>query len=205
MKFAFFIGCNIPARLEQFEFSSRAVLGKLGVELVDIREFNCCGYPLRNIDLKAFNNEFYKKNCKARLDPVLKTLKILKQENVWLEITNLIIPGENDDINEIKKMINWISEELGKDIPLHFSKFHPDYKMKDHNFTGLETLQRASAIGKKAGLHYVYMGNVPVHGDTYCPDCDELLIDRTGYTVAVNKLVEGHCPKCNREIEGVWK
>ncbi|MCF6173282.1 MAG: BatD family protein, partial [Campylobacteraceae bacterium] len=98
----------------------------------------------------------------------------------------------------------FIADKLGKHVPWHLSAFHPDYKMQDHEYTGIKTLQRARDIGKKAGLHYVYMGNVAVHGDTYCPDCGELLIDRTGYSITVDKLVNGHCPKCSRKIEGVW-
>ena len=102
-------------------------------------------------------------------------------------------------------MATFIANDLGVHVPRHLSAFRPDFKMKDHQHTGIETLKRASKIAKKAGLHYVYMGNVPVHGDTYCPDCKVLLIDRTGYNVTINNLKDGHCPKCNTAIEGVWK
>ncbi len=157
-----------------------------------------------NIDLKAFNNEFYKKNCKARLDPVLKTLKILKQKNVWLEITNLIIPGENDNINEIKKMINWISEELGKDVPLHFSKFHPDYKMKYKESTNIEILNKAEEVAKQQ-LDYVYVGNVMRTNNTICPKCKKQIIQRSFMGLEENKLKQSKCPFCDNKISGIWE
>ena len=120
-------------------------------------------------------------------------------------MTTLLIEGDNDSDKDLTEMAAFIANDLGKHVPWHLSAFHPDYKMLEHNPTGLATLQRAKKIGQEAGLQYIYLGNVPVHGDTYCPDCGELLIDRTGYSVTVNKLKEGHCPKCNRAIEGIWK
>jgi pyruvate formate lyase activating enzyme len=102
-------------------------------------------------------------------------------------------------------MAAFIADELGRHVPWHLSAFHPDYKMQDHTSTTLPTLERAKRIAQAAGLEYVYLGNVPVHGDTYCPECNTLLIDRTGYSITQNNLIDGHCPKCNRIIEGVWK
>ncbi len=157
-----------------------------------------------NIDLKSWDDAYYKKVLKGGLEEVKDTLRMMVAEGIWVEVTTLLIVGENDSDKDLEEMAAFIANELGRHVPWHLSAFHPDYKMKDHEFTGIETLKRAEKIGKKAGLHYVYLGNVPVHGDTYCPECGELLIDRTGYTVTVNNLKEGHCPKCDRKIEGVW-
>jgi len=157
-----------------------------------------------NIDLKSWDKEYYKKVLKGGLEAVKDTLRLMVNEGIWVEVTTLIIKGENDSDKDLEEMATFIADGLGRQVPWHLSAFHPDYKMKNHEYTGIETLERASAIGKKAGLYYVYMGNVPVHGDTYCPDCGELLIDRTGYSVTINRLKDGRCPKCGRKIEGVW-
>lgn len=158
-----------------------------------------------NIDLKSWNKDYYKKVLKGGLEEVKDTLKRMVDIGIWVEVTTLLIEGENDSEDDIKEMAEFIKNDLGPHIPWHLSAFHPDYKMLDHKRTGLETLQRAQKIGKEAGLYYIYLGNVPVHGDTHCPQCDELLIDRTGYNIIVNKLKSGHCPKCQREIEGIWE
>ena len=158
-----------------------------------------------NVDLKSWDDAYYKKVLKGGLEAVKETLRGMVKEGIWVEVTTLLIEGENDSNEDLEAMASFIADELGVHVPWHLSAFHPDYKMQDHEYTKLQTLQRASDIAKKAGLLYVYMGNVPVHGDTYCPDCGTLLIDRTGYSVTKNSLVEGHCPKCNRAIEGVWK
>ena len=157
-----------------------------------------------NIDLKSWDNDYYKKVLKGGLEAVKDTLRRMVEAGIWVEVTTLIIVGENDSDKDLMEMAEFIANDLGRHIPWHLSAFHPDYKMRDHEYTGIDTLKRASEIGKKAGLYYVYMGNVPVHGDTYCPQCGELLIDRTGYSITVNNLEDGHCPKCKREIEGVW-
>ncbi len=158
-----------------------------------------------NVDLKSWDDAYYKKVLKGGLEAVKETLRGMVKEGIWVEVTTLLIEGENDSNEDLEAMASFIADELGVHVPWHLSAFHPDYKMQDHEYTKLQTLQRASDIAKKAGLLYVYMGNVPVHGDTYCPDCGTLLIDRTGYSVTKNSLIEGHCPKCNRVIEGVWK
>jgi pyruvate formate lyase activating enzyme len=158
-----------------------------------------------NIDLKSWDEKYYKRVLKGGLEAVKDTLRKMVKEGIWVEVTTLLIEGENDSKKDLEEMAAFIADELGPQVPWHLSAFHPDYKMKDHNFTGLETLKKAYDIAKKAGLYYVYLGNVPVHGDTYCPQCKELLIDRTGYNVTINNLVDGHCPKCQREIEGIWE
>ncbi len=157
-----------------------------------------------NIDLKSWDDAYYKKVLKGGLEEVKDTLRRMVAAGIWVEVTTLLIEGDNDSDKDLTEMAEFIANDLGKHVPWHLSAFHPDYKMLDHNVTTLHTLERAKKIGQKAGLHYIYLGNVPVNGDTYCPECGELLIDRTGYSIALDKLKEGHCPKCNREIEGIW-
>lgn len=175
-----------------------------GFESAEIIEDMASWLDAANIDLKSWDDDYYKKVLKGGLEAVKDTLRKMLAAGIWVEVTTLLIEGENDSDKDLTEMAEFIANDLGKHVPWHLSAFHPDYKMLDHERTKLETLQRAKKIGQKAGLHYIYLGNVPVHGDTYCPDCDTLLIDRTGYTVTVNNLKEGHCPKCNKAIEGVW-
>lgn len=161
-----------------------------------------------NVDLKAFNEDFYHKLCVGHLQPVLDTLKYLVHETqVWTEITTLLIPGENDAEDEIKAMCNWIVKELGVNIPLHFSAFHPDYKMLNIAATPATTLNRAREIALKCGLHHVYTGNVhDTNGQTtYCPECHTPLIVRDWYEILEYKLsAEGLCPQCQQSISGVF-
>jgi len=179
-----------------------------------------CGYineePLRklakyldaaNIDLKGFSEDFYAKVSLATLAPVLKSLQILKEEGVHLEITNLVLPGYNDDTDSIARMCLWIKENLGADTPLHFSRFFPMYKLLSLIATPPETLERATKIALESGLKYVYIGNLP--GDpaenTYCPKCKKLLIERKGYFILQNNISDGKCKFCGEKIEGVWR
>jgi pyruvate formate lyase activating enzyme len=158
-----------------------------------------------NIDLKSWDEAYYKKMLKGGLEGVKDTLRLMVDEGIWVEVTTLLIEGENDSDKDLEEMAQFIANDLGRYVPWHLSAFHPSYKMQDHQSTGLNTLKRASDIAKKAGLYYVYMGNVPVDANTYCPDCGELLIERSGYLVRVNNLIDGSCPKCKKEIQGVWK
>ncbi|MDP2907733.1 MAG: AmmeMemoRadiSam system radical SAM enzyme [Nanoarchaeota archaeon] len=161
-----------------------------------------------NVDLKGFTEDYYKNICFARLQPVLETLKLLDKMGVWIEITNLIIPGLNDDMKKIEEMCEWIKKELGTGYPLHFSRFFPCYKMMDRQPTPFETLKKAYQVAKKVGIKYVYVGNVPEreYEHTYCPKCKETVIKRTSYfQIEDNKLKNGSCPKCKTKIEGVWK
>ena len=119
------------------------------------------------------------------------------------EITNLLIPGKNDSITEIEKMCSWIKENLGENIPLHFSAFHPDYKLTDSEPTPVRILEMAYKIGKEAGLRYVYLGNLSEEENTYCYSCDELLIRRTGFSVLENRLKDGRCQRCRTSLDGV--
>ena len=162
-----------------------------------------------NIDLKGFTERFYKELCSAKLGPVLDTLIYLKEEtNVWFEITTLLIPGENDSADEVEALSRWVLEKLGPDVPLHFTAFHPDWKMLDKPATPAATLRRARAIAREVGLHYVFTGNV--HDEdgqsTYCHGCGEKLIGRDWYDITAWSLTSGGCcAKCNTPCEGIFE
>ncbi|MBD3264591.1 MAG: AmmeMemoRadiSam system radical SAM enzyme [Candidatus Omnitrophica bacterium] len=160
-----------------------------------------------NIDLKGFNDKFYSSYCNGDLSTVLRTLKILKEEGVWIEITNLIIPGANDDEEELKKMCNWIKENLGAEVPLHFSRFFPMHRLINLSPTPVSTLLKAKKIARDCGLKFVYVGNVPrnIHESTYCPNCNKLLIKRVGYSIIENNIENGRCPRCGENIPGLWQ
>ncbi|MCM8780690.1 MAG: AmmeMemoRadiSam system radical SAM enzyme [Candidatus Omnitrophica bacterium] len=160
-----------------------------------------------NIDLKGFSHDYYANMSEATLEPVLDTLRILKEEGVHLEITNLIVSGYNDDVETIIKMCLWIKENLGADTPLHFSRFYPSYKLLAVNSTPVVTLEKARQIALDCGLKYVYIGNVPGHPaeHTYCPRCKRILIRRVGYTVLENNIEQGKCKFCQERLEGVWQ
>lgn len=160
-----------------------------------------------HIDLKGFNDKFYKEVCDGTLKPVLETLKTLSKEKIWFEIIHLTVPKLTDDMDEIKKMCAWIKKELGADTVLHFSRFFPCYKMGDYPPTGENTLLKAGEIAKKAGLNHVYIGNIIIEKweNTYCPKCKELLIERRWFDILENKLKKGRCFKCGEKIAGVWE
>ena len=180
-----------------------------------------CGYinpePLKellkymyaaNVDLKGFSEEFYAKiGSMAQLAPVLATLKTIKESGVWLEITNLVIPGLNDDPKKIEEMCLWIKNNLGDDVPMHFSRFMPAFKLQNLAPTPVEKLQEAYRIAKSVGLKYVYIGNVPGHPaeNTYCPKCEKLLVKRMGYEIQENNIQKGKCKFCGFEIAGRWE
>ncbi|MDD4894247.1 MAG: AmmeMemoRadiSam system radical SAM enzyme [Candidatus Omnitrophica bacterium] len=159
-----------------------------------------------NIDLKGFSDDFYAKLSEGTFEPVLKSLKLLKQEGVHLEITNLVISGYNDDLEIIRRMCVWIKDNLGADTPLHFSRARPEYKLTSIIDTPVETLEKARQIALDCGLKYVYIGNVPGHPaeNTYCPKCNKMLIRRAGIVVLENNLENGRCKFCGEKIEGVW-
>lgn len=159
-----------------------------------------------NIDLKAFTEKFYGKITLTHLQPVLATLLLLKNETpVWFELTNLMIPTLNDDPEETRRLADWIFENLGPDVPLHFTAFHPDFKLRDKPRTPAETLHRARQIALEAGLRFVYEGNIfSGAANTHCHGCGTLLIERSWHNVIGNRLKGGKCPACAREIPGVW-
>jgi AmmeMemoRadiSam system radical SAM enzyme/AmmeMemoRadiSam system protein B/AmmeMemoRadiSam system protein A len=158
-----------------------------------------------NVDLKAFNDDFYRRLAGGRLEPVLDTLRWLAHKTeVWLEITNLLIPQENDSPGDIERMCRWIHDELGPDVPLHFSAFHPDFRMTDHAPTPPATLTLAHGIARRAGLRYVYTGNVVdrEHQATYCPGCGRAVIERDGFSVREYHIRNGRCAHCGTVIAG---
>ncbi|RJP28575.1 MAG: AmmeMemoRadiSam system radical SAM enzyme [Candidatus Omnitrophota bacterium] len=158
------------------------------------------------IDFKAFTETFYKEVCNGELAPVLEALKIIRAMNKWLELVVLIIPTLNDSDAENRDMAKWILDNLGPDVPIHLTRYHPMYKMKNIPNTPERTLERLRKIMKDEGLHYVYIGNVPGHPaeNTHCPKCDELLIRRLGYRIMMEGLENGECKKCHTKIVGVW-
>lgn len=157
-----------------------------------------------NIDLKAFRDETYRKHVGARLQPVLDSLKLIHDYGIWLEVTTLVIPGVNDDPGELKNIAEFIAQELGVDTPWHISRFFPQYKMSDIPPTPPSTLNRAGEIGRKAGLHYVYLGNLAVETNTDCPVCGYRVIRRDGFGVRENRVnADSCCPDCGTSIAGV--
>jgi pyruvate formate lyase activating enzyme len=158
------------------------------------------------IDLKGFSEKFYEEVCSATLKPVLESLLTVKKENVWLEIVNLVIPTLNDDLKMINEMCRWIKEDLGQDIPLHFTRFFPNYKLTHLSPTPVSTLEFAYEIAKKNGLMYVYIGNVPGHifNSTFCPSCNRRVINRTHFDILEMNVVNGKCKFCNFPLQGKW-
>lgn len=179
-----------------------------------------CGYinpkPLKellqymdavNVDLKGFSEEYYVTMCSGHLEPVLETIRTVKRSGVWLEITNLVVPGKNDDPKMIKAMCLWIKKNVGADTPLYFSAFTPQYKLTGVPPTPVKTLEDAAKIAKSAGLHYVYIGNVYGHAgeSTYCPRCGKLIVKRMGFDTLSVDVVDGKCKYCGYKIAGVWE
>jgi len=159
------------------------------------------------VDLKAFSEEFYREISGASLAPVLNTLKIIQEEGVWLEIINLIIPTLNDCPEEIRAMCKWILENLGPDVPLHFNRFFPAFRLTHLPATPVRTLEMAHRVAREVGINFVTIGNLPGHrfDSTFCPACEAKLIHRVGMSVITNNIEEGRCRFCGREIPGVWE
>ena len=158
-----------------------------------------------NVDLKAFTEEHYKKVCGAKLQGVLDSLKYIKKLGIWLEVTTLVIPGYNDSDDSFQNIAQFIKNELGEEVPWHVTAFYPTYKLLDAPRTSAETLRRARNIGQMAGLRYVYEGDIPGEGgeNTYCYQCGEILIERYGYRIIKNSVVNNSCPKCNSHVDGI--
>jgi pyruvate formate lyase activating enzyme len=158
-----------------------------------------------NVDLKAFRDETYKKVCGARLQPVLDSLKTMKELGVWVEVTTLVVPDMNDLEAELGDIAHFIADELGVETPWHVSRFHPDYQMHDRGATPAATLQRAYELGREAGLRYVYVGNLPGARleDTTCPNCGQTVVSRWGFQVTQRRIRDGQCTNCGTAIDGV--
>ncbi len=209
---------NDPVIFHEYAIDVAKACHELGIKSVAVTAGYVCPEPraefyrymdAANVDLKAFSEKFYYKLTGGHLEPVLDTLKYIKQEtSVWLELTTLLIPGWNDSEAELEAMTQWVVENLGSDVPLHFSAFHPDWKMQDIPSTPADTLTRARSIAIKNGLHYAYTGNVhdPKGQSTYCHQCGEKLIGRDGYVLGNWQLTEtGHCKKCDTPCAGVFE
>lgn len=160
-----------------------------------------------NIDLKGITEKFYREMCSATLKPVLDALVIAKASGIHLEVTNLVIPTLNDEPKQIRQLCRWLKANLGRETPLHFSGFYPQYKMRHLPSTSLKTLEMAREIAMEEGLDFVYIGNVQSEEgeNTYCPNCRKLLIERVRYIIRQNVLKDGCCPDCGKEIYGVWR
>ncbi len=158
-----------------------------------------------NVDLKSFREEFYREMCQAHLEPVLESIRFMKKLGIWVEITTLVVPGQNDSEEELRSIARFIAE-TDTDIPWHVSRFHPDYKFTDAPATPIETLRRAHRIGKGEGLRYIYVGNVVGESEnTQCPSCGKTVVQRQGFHVSDLKLKDSSCPFCGTPIAGVFR
>jgi pyruvate formate lyase activating enzyme len=206
---------NDPVIFHEYAIDVAAACRARGIHPVAVTAGYVCPGPraefyahmdAANIDLKGFTEEFYGRSCAGRLQPVLETLEYVQHEtDVWLEVTTLLIPGLNDDPGEIDRLTSWVAERLGPDVPLHFTAFHPDFRMLDRPPTPPKTLSKARSIGLGNGLRYVYTGNVtdPAGQSTYCHECGATLIGRSGYRVGTWGLDrEGRCLACGSECAG---
>lgn len=203
-----------PTVFYEYMYDTAVIAKKRGIK----NTMHSCGYinekPLRrltkymdaaDIDLKGFTEDFYRRICNGSLKPVLDSLTVLKEEGVWLEITNLVIPTLNDDLKKISEMSRWIIKNLGPDVPIHFSRFFPHYKLTNLPPTPVETLEGTRKTAMDAGLKYVYIGNIRHDGEnTICPKCRKMIIERIGYFVKENHITNGKCKFCNTAIAGVW-
>lgn len=156
-----------------------------------------------NVDLKAWDNEYYKKYCQARLKPVLASIRHLKELSIWQELTTLIIPGENDSEEQLKAIAGFIAS-VDADIPWHISAFHPTHEFMDRKSTPVQTLHKAEEIGRKQGLKYIYLGNVPAENTTHCPECGDKTVIRSSMGVLEKRLAGDKCPSCGASIAGIW-
>lgn len=204
-----------PVIFTEYMLDSALAANQIGIRSVMISNGYISPGPMKDlckalaavkIDLKAFTERFYKELVAGELRPVLDTLVLLRKEKIWFEIVYLIIPGENDNGNELKQMCKWIVTELGVDVPVHFSRFYPEYRLKNLPPTPENTLVMARKIGLDAGLRYVYVGNIPGNEgeNTFCWQCGKIVIRRKGFMVLENNLTNGKCKFCQSAIAGVW-
>lgn len=198
---------NEPTIWYEFTLDSAKLAKEAGLYTCYVTNGYICEEPLReiskvldamNIDVKAFTEDFYRRVCKARLQPVLDTCVLAKELGIHIELTYLVIPGYNDSLEEVKKFCKWVLDNLGRNIAVHFSRFHPDHKMLDVPVTPMETLLKIYKTARDIGINYTYLGNV-VHGsyeDTFCPNCGSTCINRIGYSINLKGFKDGKCAKC---------
>jgi len=205
-----------PVVFYEYMYDTAKVSKKYGLRNVMVSAGYINPTPLRElltvldavkIDLKAFTEKYYREVCSGRLAPVLKTLEVLHDTGTWYEIVYLVVPTLNDSEKEVAKMSEWIRTTLGVDVPIHFSRFYPQYMLKNLPPTPISTLEKLRRIAMDKGLHYVYIGNVPGHEaeNTYCPNCNKVVIRRVGYRILEMNLEDGRCKFCSEKIAGVWK
>ncbi len=205
-----------PISYYEYTFDSAKLARQQGIKNVMVTAGYINEEPLRNlckyidaanVDLKSFSNDIYMKLSGGELQPILNTLKIMAEMGVWLEITNLVVPGWTDNMDMIKRMCHWLVDNGLANYPLHFSRFHPDYKLTQLSATPVAVLTQAREIALAAGIKYVYIGNVPglEAQNTTCPKCGTTVVERRGYTILQENLKNGACKKCGEKIPGVWE
>jgi pyruvate formate lyase activating enzyme len=206
---------NEPTVFYEYMYDTAAEGKKQGIKSVMISNGFMNSEPMKaltrvlsavKVDLKSFSEKFYRDVCSGQLKPVLDTLLLLKEIGIWYEIVVLLIPTLNDSKTELDEMTRWVRKNLGPDVPIHFSRFFPTYKITNLPPTPVATLERAREIALANGLNFVYTGNVPGHpGEhTYCPACGKILIRRIGFRVLENNIEQGKCKFCGRRIPGIW-
>lgn len=205
-----------PITFYEYMYDSAVLARETGIKNVMVTAGFINEKPLRqlcqvidaaNVDLKSFSEEVYMMLNAGKLQPVLNTLKIMKEEGVWLEITNLVVPTWTDDMDMIRKMCGWLVDNGFQDTPLHFSRFHPQYQLTNLPPTPQSTLILARTIAMDEGMKFVYIGNVPgdASSNTYCPSCKRMLIERRGFSITRNDISGSRCTYCNQVIAGVWE
>ena len=207
---------NEPTSFYEYMYDTAKLAQEAGLRVIFHSNGSMNPEPLRallphidavTIDLKGFDEAFYREITEGELDPVLQTLEIIRESGTWLEIVNLVVPTLNDYPDDIRAMCRWIASHLGTDIPLHFNRFSPAYRLPTLHPTPVETLEMAYEIAREEGLEFVVIGNVPGHhnNSTFCPDCGSVLIQRHHFTVLDNRIEEGSCPDCGHPVPGIWR
>jgi pyruvate formate lyase activating enzyme len=203
---------NEPAIWHEYTYDSAVLAKKAGLKTIYVTNGYITPEALRRmapyldayrVDIKSFSDEFYRKICGARLAPVLESTKLAKELGMHVEIITLLIPTKIDSREEITQIVKWVHDNLGANTPMHFTRFHPMYKMDDLYPTPMETMEMAYDIAKSEGMRFVYLGNVPPgnkYENTYCPKCDALLIDRAGFRVGAVRVKDGKCERCGERI-----
>lgn len=193
------------ARLARRAGLANVVISAGYINQEPLREL-CRAVDAIKIDLKGYNEEFYRNICSGTLSPVLETIHTIRKMGTHLEIVNLVVPTLNDNLDELRALARWVLDNLGPDVPLHFSRFYPNYRLMNLPPTPVETLEAARNAALEVGLHYVYIGNVPGHAGshTYCPNCGRIVIKRAGMATVEMHIVDGRCAYCHTPIAGVW-
>ncbi len=205
-----------PVIYYEYTYETSVEARKAGIKNITVTAGYINEKPLRklcsvldgaNVDLKTMNPDFFRSNCGGELKHVLRSLVVLKEEGVWLEITHLMLPGLNDSTRETRELCGWIIKNLGGDTPVHFSRFFPHHQLRNLSPTPVSTLVRARSIALDMGIKHVYVGNVrgSKYEDTVCPSCGNSIIQRVGYTITSNNMQDGVCGGCNEPIAGVWR